>query len=369
MDSDSSNDNTNNSTIMSRLAEGRFVLIAEIGVNYYDIATKEGITPMEAAKLMIREAKEAGIHAVKFQTYKAGTLAAKASPYYWDITEEPTQSQYELFKKFDSFGLGEYRELKEYSDEIGIEFLSTAFDYDSADYLDELMNVYKISSSDLSNLPFIEHQAKKNKPILLSVGASNLPEIEAAVDTIRAVSDQPIVLLHCVLEYPTPLKDANLLKILSLKRQFPELYTGYSDHTKPTDNCDVIKTAYNLGALCVEKHFTLDKTLKGNDHYHAMDPDDAKAILASIDRMDMIRGDGRLRCLDTEGAARKNARRSLVSLANIAKGDVITREMLTFKRPGTGISPDKIDTVIGCTAACDIDEDTIIQENMLIHGK
>lgn len=367
MDSDSSNDimNTTNSTIMNRLAEGKFVLIAEIGVNYYDIATKEGITPMEAAKLMIREAKEAGIHAVKFQTYKAGTLAAKASPYYWDITEEPTQSQYELFKKFDSFGYDEYKELKEYCDGIGIEFLSTAFDYDSADYLDELMEVYKISSSDLSNLPFIEHQAKKNKPILMSVGASNLPEIEAAVDTIRRVSEQPIVLLHCVLEYPTPLKDANLLKILSLKRQFPEHYIGYSDHTKPTDSCDVIKTAYNLGALCVEKHFTLDKTLKGNDHYHAMDPDDAKRILKSIEEMDLIRGSGELNCLETEMTARANARRSIVSDGAIPAGTVITESMLTFKRPGTGISPDRLFEVVGKVACVDIEDDTIISEEML----
>ena len=367
MDSDSSNggsNNTGNSTIMSRLEDGKFVLIAEIGVNYYDIATKEGITPLEAAKLMIREAKEAGIHAVKFQTYKAGTLAAKASPYYWDITEEPTQSQYELFKKFDSFGYEEYKELKEYSDEIGIEFLSTAFDYDSADYLDELMEVYKISSSDLSNLPFIEHQAKKNKPILLSVGASNLPEIEAAVDTIRRVSEQPIVLLHCVLEYPTPLEDANLLKILSLKRQFPELIIGYSDHTKPTDNCDIIKTAYNLGALCIEKHFTLDKTLKGNDHYHAMDPEDAKRILKGIEELDIIRGSGELNCLETEMTARANARRSIVSDGLIPKGTVITDSMLTFKRPGTGISPDRIEEIVGKVAAVDIEDDTILTLDM-----
>ncbi|MCR5421615.1 MAG: N-acetylneuraminate synthase family protein [Lachnospiraceae bacterium] len=362
MDSDSC---TCNSRIMERLKENKFVLIAEIGVNYYDIAAKEKITPMEAAKRMVEEAKDAGIHAVKFQTYKAGTLAAKASPYYWDITEEPTTSQYELFKKFDGFGYEEYKELKEYCDEIDIEFLSTAFDYESADYLDELMNVYKISSSDLSNLPFIEYQAKKNKPIIMSVGASDLYEIEAAVDTIRRVSEQPVVLMHCVLEYPTPLKDANLLKILSLKRQFPELYIGYSDHTKPTVNCDVIKTAYNLGAQCVEKHFTLDKTLKGNDHYHAMDPEDAVRILQGIKELDIIRGSGDINCLETEMTARANARRSIIADGNILKGTIITDSMLTFKRPGTGISPDKLYTVVGKTAAVDIEDDTIITEDML----
>ncbi len=352
------------STIVKRLREGRFVLIAEIGVNYYDIAKERGISNMEAAKLMIKEAAGAGIHAVKFQTYKAGTLAAKASPYYWDITEEPTRSQYELFQKFDSFGYEEYKELKEYSDSIGTEFLSTAFDFESADYLDELMNVYKISSSDLSNIPFIEYQAKKDKPVLLSVGASNEDEIVRAVDAIRRNTDAPIVLLHCVLEYPTPLCDANLLKIATLKERFPDVYIGYSDHTKPTDDCDVIKTAYNLGAQLVEKHFTLNKTLKGNDHYHAMDPDDARAILASIDRLDMIRGNGSLVSLETESAARSNARRSVVSSQFIEKGCVITKDMLTFKRPGTGISPGRIDTIIGKTAVVDIEDDTILQEDM-----
>jgi N-acetylneuraminate synthase len=171
--------------------------------------------------------------------------------------------------------------------------------------------------------------------------------------------------MHCVLEYPTPLKDANLLKILSLKRQFPEHYIGYSDHTKPTDNCDVIKTAYNLGALCVEKHFTLDKTLKGNDHYHAMDPEDAKKILESIQEMDLIRGSGDLNCLETEMTARANARRSIVADGSIPAGTVITESMLTFKRPGTGISPDKLFEVVGKAAAVDIEDDTILTPEML----
>ncbi len=354
------------SVICERLKNRQFVLIAEVGVNYYDIAVKENITPMEAAKLMICKAKEAGIHAVKFQTYKAETLAAKASPSYWDTTEEPTTSQYELFKKFDSFGYREYKELKEYADSLEIEFLSTAFDYESADYLDELMQVYKISSSDLSNLPFIEHQAKKNKPILMSVGASELTEIEAAIDAIRKHNDQMIVLMHCVLEYPTPFADANLNKITSLARQFPDLVIGYSDHTKPTDDCDVIKTAYNLGALCVEKHYTLDKTLTGNDHYHGMDPEDAKRILSGIAYLDIIRGSGEVKCLETEQTARKNARRSIVSATVIPEGTVITEEMLTFKRPGTGISPSNISEIIGMTAAITIEEDTILQNEMLL---
>ena len=350
--------------ILDRIKEKKFTLIAEIGVNYYDIAKKMEITPMKAAKLMVREAKEAGIHAVKFQTYKANTLAAKQSPYYWDIKEEPTKSQYELFKKFDMFGYEEYKELSTYCKNIDIEFLSTAFDVESADYLESLMNVYKISSSDLSNLPFIEYQAKKNKPILLSAGASNEEEIDKAIETIRKVNSQPIVLLHCVLEYPTPYEHANLNKIVSLKNKYKDIFIGYSDHTKPDECYDIIKTAYNLGALVIEKHFTLDKTLKGNDHYHAMDPKDAKKIIEGIKFIDMIRGTYELKCLESEKVARSNARRSIVSLGEIKKGTKISKENLTFKRPGTGISPSEIDNILGRTAKIDIQDDTILSYTM-----
>lgn len=205
------------SKIIERALAHKVVLIAEIGVNYYDIAKKMNISNMEAAKLMIKEAKDAGIHAVKFQTYKADTLAAKDSPSYWDTTEETTTSQHELFQKFDQFGEKEYQELKDYSDEIGIEFLSTAFDIESADYLDKMMDVYKVSSSDMNNLPFVEYQAKKNKPMLISVGAANEDEIDRMIATVRKVNNQPLCILHCVLEYPTPYEHANLNKIVSLK--------------------------------------------------------------------------------------------------------------------------------------------------------
>jgi len=354
-----------NNTIMERLGKGEFVLIAEIGVNYYDIATKLNISLMEAAKFMVLSAKNAGIHAVKFQTYKAGTLAAKKSPSYWDTSEEPTTSQYELFQKFDHFGEAEYKELHSFCERIGIEFCSTPFDVDSADYLNPLMNVYKISSSDLSNLPFIEYMAKKNKPIILSIGASNEDEIHKAVKTIEKYNNKKITLLHCVLEYPTPYEHANLAKIRTLKEKFPQCYIGYSDHTKPDAGSDVIKTAYLLGAQVVEKHFTLDKKLVGNDHYHAMDPHDAEEILKAVAYVQKLSGQGELSCLETEAAARKNARRSLVAVCAIAKGMVITRHMLTFKRPGTGISPSEIEQVIGRKAAIDIPEDEILTQDMI----
>lgn len=353
------------SVILERIHDGKFVLIAEIGVNYYDIAVQEGITPMQAAKMMVREAKSAGIHAVKFQSYKADTLAAKASPSYWDISEESETSQYNLFKKFDSFGEKEYKELARYCEEIGIEFLSTAFDINSADYLLDFMNVYKISSSDLNNLPFVEYQAKKGKPIMLSVGASDSEEIDRTVSLIRKYNNSKLILMHCVLEYPTPYEHANLNKICTLKQKYPDCIIGYSDHTKPDSTYEVLKTAYNLGAGVIEKHFTLNKELKGNDHYHAMDVHDAKEIIRAMEQIDILRGSGELRCLESEQTARQNARRSVVTSCDIKKGTILTGEMLTFKRPGTGISASELGSLVGRKCIVDLDKDTIMQYEFL----
>jgi sialic acid synthase SpsE len=353
------------SKLVDRIESGKFTLIAEIGVNYYDIAAERGISNMEAAKLMCREAKDAGIHAVKFQTYKAETLAAAESPSYWDTSEEPTMSQRELFKKFDSFGEAEYREIADYCSELGIDFCSTAFDFESADYLDSMMDVYKVSSSDLTNLPFIEHQAKKGKPMIMSVGAGVLDEMKAAVAAARRWNSEPLVLCHCVLEYPTPYEDANLSRIRSLKAEFPDLIIGYSDHCKPDTCADVIKAAYVLGAHVVEKHFTLNKTLPGNDHYHAMDPDDARKIISGVEFVETLLGKADLGFSETEAAARLNARRSIVSAVDIPEDTVITEDMLTFKRPGTGISPQDINKIIGCKAAVSIAEDTTIVTEMI----
>lgn len=226
------------------------------------------------------------------------------------------------------------------------------------------MEVYKISSSDLNNLPFVEYQAKKGKPILLSVGASEAGEIDRALACIRKYSRERIVLMHCVLEYPTPYSHANLNKIISLKERYPGLAVGYSDHTKPDACADVIKTAYNLGAQVVEKHFTLDKTIPGNDHYHAMDPEDARNILEGIAFLEKIRGSYGIQPLESEKTARRNARRSLISAGEIKKGTLVEEGMLTYKRPGTGISPEELGKLVGRRAKEDIPEDTILQWGM-----
>lgn len=330
-------------------------IIAEAGVNH------EG--SMELAKRLIDEAKEGGADAIKFQSYKAETLASKNSPYYWDISKEPTRSQYELFKKYDRFWKKEYEELKKYCDQVGIEFMSTPFDIESATFLNDLMDVFKISSSDITNLPFIEYQCQFGKPIILSTGASYLWEIQEAIDVIEKYGN-PLILMHCVLNYPTPNKNANLGMIWGLRKHFPEYIIGYSDHTLP-QNMEVIHTAVLLGASVIEKHFTFDKTLPGNDHYHAMDKEDLKLFRKKWEFTRDLLGTFNVTALPDEELARKNARRSLVAAKYIPKGKVIEISDLTWKRPAHGISAKYINEVIGKKALIDIQEDDILKWNML----
>lgn len=336
-------------------------IIAEAGVNYYDIAKKEKIEPYDAALLMIDAAVESGADAIKFQSYKAENLASIDSPPYWDTTKEPTHSQFELFSKFDKFNKEDYENLSNYCKKKNIIFLSTPFDFDSADYLEQMMPVYKISSSDITTIPFIKHIAKKKKPILLSTGASTIEEIEVAISSIISCENHDISILHCVLNYPTKYSDANLGMISSYRSLFPEYIIGYSDHTMPDPEMLVLTTAFLLGARILEKHFTLDKTLSGNDHYHAMDPKDLKKVRKNIHFIKNLLGDGTKSRLDNEASARINARRSIVASKYIPQNTVITADMVTFKRPGTGISPTMIDIVVGSTSIEDIQKDEIIK--------
>lgn len=199
-------------------------IIAEAGVNH------EG--NIDIAKRLIDEAYEGGANAIKFQTYKAEAIASKNSPAYWDLKKESTQSQFELFQKYDKFWKSEYEELKKHCDKVGIEFLSTSFDVESARFLNDLMDVFKISSSDITNKPFIEYICHFDKPIILSTGASYLHEIQEAVSWIE-VYGNPLALLHCVLNYPTLDENANLGMIFDLRQRFPNKIIGYSDHTLP----------------------------------------------------------------------------------------------------------------------------------------
>ena len=330
-------------------------MIAEVGVNH------EG--SMATAKRLVDEAKEGGAHAVKFQSYKAETLASKHSPAYWDTTKEPTESQFDLFKKHDSFWKEEMQELKNYCDKVGIEFMSTPFDVESAEFLNEMMDVFKISSSDITNKPFIEYICSFEKPIILSTGASDLEEVHDAVNWIKPF-DVPLALLHCVLNYPTADKNANLGMIIGLKEAFPNNIIGYSDHTLPKD-MKVCEMATLLGSVIIEKHFTHDKSLPGNDHYHAMDKEDLKKFNANLETAFKILGNFKIEALADEEKSRLNARRSLVAAKDIPKGKIIEKSDLTFKRPAHGISPKYIDDVVGKEAKVDIMEDDIIKKDLI----
>jgi sialic acid synthase SpsE len=330
-------------------------VIAEAGVNH------EG--SLDVARRLIYEAADGGADAIKFQTYRADTIAVKNSPAYWDLNSEPTTSQHALFSKYDSFWKGEFEQLKSWCDQANIEFLSTPFDLESAMFLNDLMSVFKISSSDITNKPFIQFIAGFGKPLLISTGASNLDEVDQALTWIDA-EKTPISLMHCILNYPTPDEWANLAMIRGLKKRYSSLVIGYSDHTLPAD-MESLHTAWLVGAQILEKHFTHDKSLPGNDHYHAMDTRDLKKFREKVTRSLMLLGSEDKQALIHEESARQNARRSLVTAVPIKAGTVLTKEMLTWKRPADGISPARIDQVVGRKVVVDIASDQIIYPKYL----
>jgi len=340
-------------------------LIAEIGVNFYDTARVMNITPLEAAKLYVKEVADAGIDCAKFQSYKAETIVSKNSPAYWDTTKEATKTQYELFQKFDSFGKDEYQLLSDYAHSLGIDFTSTPFDYDSADYLYDMVDFYKISSSDFSNLPFIKYIGAKGKPVVISVGASYLSEVDEGIRALKESGCKDITILHCVLSYPTDPKNANLRIIETLKKDFPDVKVGFSDHVAPDETMMTLAVAYMLGAEVIEKHFTLDKTLPGNDHYHAGNPEDFKKAIRNFKWIDEVLGSPEKTVLECERVPRREARRSLVLTRDMKAGEVIKKEDLMPKRPGTGISPIYTDIVIGRKVLKDLEEDTILTWDMI----
>jgi len=325
-------------------------LIAEAGVNH------EG--SLDLARRLIDEAKEGGANAIKFQTYKASTIASKDSPSYWDLSKEPTDSQYKLFQKYDKFWKSEFEALAKHCKDVDIEFLSTPFDIESARFLNDLMPVFKVSSSDLNNKPFINFLCEFGKPIILSTGASYLWEVEQSLSWIQAHGNS-VALLHCILNYPTDDANANLAMIKGLTRKFPDQLIGYSDHTLPKD-MKTMEVATLLGARIIEKHFTHDKTLPGNDHYHAMDKQDLKRFHARMDTSLELLGSFNRMPLSTEKISRANARRSLVAARSIPAGRTIVDDDITWKRPSTGIDPREYEKLLGKAALRNIAEDTVL---------
>jgi sialic acid synthase SpsE len=321
-------------------------IIAEIGVNH-ECSIKKAIELIDAAK-------EGGADAVKFQAYKAELIASKKSPAYWNTKKEKTKNQYDLFKKYDKFEYEDFYKIYKYCNSINIEFLCTPFDHNSANYLNKLVKVFKISSSDITNKPLIKLISSFNKPIILSVGASDLTEIKKALSWIK--NKNKTVIMHCVLNYPTLNKNAQLKSIELLKKEFKNNIIGYSDHTLPGDLTN-LTTAWLLGAKVIEKHFTVDKKKVGNDHYHSMDKKDLILFNNKIKNIIEIIGKNSIGHLSSEKISRKNARRGIYSNRFIAKGSRIEALDLICKRPSSGIEPEFFKHLIGKKIKKSLDKD------------
>ncbi len=338
---------------------GQPYVIAEIGVNH------EG--SLDVAKRLIELAATGGANAAKFQSYKADTLASKNSPAYWDLTKESTTSQHELFKKFDSFGPAEFEALSFHAKKFGIDFLSTPFDDAAVDYLTPLVPFFKIASADITNTPLLRRVGRTRKPVLLSTGASSVDEIDSALATLEGSGASEIVLLHCILNYPTENSNAHLRMITGLRHRYPDRLIGYSDHTIPEPGMTSLITAWLLGAVVLEKHFTNDKTLPGNDHYHAMDKDDLRNFCRRVNEISDLLGDATNKSpIDTEEISRLNARRSIVTARSLPIGHQLVEDDLTCKRPGTGVSPSHWDAIVGRSTSRELDEDHVLQWDDLV---
>ena len=338
---------------------GRPYVIAEIGVNH------EG--SLATAKQLIELAHQGGAHAAKFQSYKANTLASKQSPAYWDTTKEATLSQHELFQKYDNFGAAEYIELAAHAKKVGINFISTPFDDEAVDYLAPLVSFYKIASADITNIPLLRRVARTGKPVVLSTGASTLDEVDGALKTLGTAGATDIALLHCILNYPCEDINAHVRMIGGLQDRYPNHIIGYSDHTVPDAEMTAMSIAYAMGAVVLEKHFTHDKTLPGNDHYHAMDVNDLSRFMKRINTIADMLGEQRDKHpISTEDIARLNARRSIVIAKNLPAGHVVTEADITYKRPGTGVSPLHWDEVIGMRTKKALNEDDVLTWDDLV---
>ncbi len=267
-----------------------------------------------------------------------------------------------MFKKYDGFEIKDYRNLYSYCKKKKIDFLSTPFDEDAVDFLEPMVPYFKIASADITNFPLLKKIGQKKKITFLSTGASNIKEIKNAINILKKNGSPMIVLLHCILNYPTKTNLANLKMISHLRSNFPKNLIGYSDHTLPSKQMESLTAAYLLGAKVLEKHFTLNKLKKGNDHYHSMDYFDLLEFNKKIKIFNSLIGNSKTKIpLSEEMISRKNARRSIVVKKFIQKGEKISEKKLIAKRPGTGISPMYWKKILGKKATKNLKEDEIIK--------
>ncbi|KQM12068.1 hypothetical protein AOA80_04435 [Methanomassiliicoccales archaeon RumEn M1] len=338
-----------------------------VGVGELPYIIAEGATNhnnrLDLGLRLIREAHSAGAHAIKFQTYTAEGLVTKTAPRFWDMADKDNKAegtQFDAYTKVDKLSEDAYREMKRYADEIGIDFFSTPFDEKSAEFLETLdVQMYKIASCDVTNIPFLKYIARLDKPIFLSTGISNIGEVQEAVDAIREEGNDKIVLMHCTIKYPTPYENVNLRAMQTMQTVFPDIPIGLSDHSI---GIEIPLAAIALGATCIEKHYTFDKNAElSSDHWLAVDTAELGDLVRMSRHIHVAMGSSVKKMDSSEHLGKLYARRSLVANRDIHEGEIIAREDISIKRPGTGIAPKYLDLIVGSRASRMIEEDQVIQ--------
>ncbi len=331
-------------------------VVAEAGVNH-------NCDPALGRRL-IEGAQAAGADAIKFQSYEAGQIATRTAPRYWVEPDDPAGTQWDTFDRLDKLSHEAFRSLLAHARSVGLTAFSTPFDDLAVDRLAELdVPAFKIASADLTCRPLVERTARVGRPMILSTGTCTLGEVEEAIEVCRAAGNEEVVLLHCTLKYPCPPEGINLRMMEHLMRAFPGIPVGLSDHSL---GIAVPTAAVALGACMIEKHFTVDKALSGSpDHHLSADPAEMRSLIEAVRAVEKALGKSEKGVEPLEREAFRFARRSVTSAVAIARGTVVERNMLTYKRPGTGISPRFFDLVVGRVARVDIPADTTITWEMV----
>jgi N,N'-diacetyllegionaminate synthase len=326
-------------------------VIAEAGVNHNG--------SLDLAFKLIDAAKDAGADAVKFQTFRAEDLATESAhkAAYQQRTTSSAETQFEMLKRLE-LDAGAHRRLIEYCGKVGIQFLSSPFDLDSADLLERMgVPLYKIPSGEITNLPYLRHIARKGKPLIVSTGMSTLGEVEEAIQTLRDSGATDITLLHCVTEYPAPFDEINLRAMHTMHEAFG-LPVGYSDHSP---GIEIAIAAVALGAVVIEKHFTLDRSLPGPDHAASLEPAELRQMVTSIRHVQAAMGTGVKAPAKCEIPNISVARKSLVAARPLSAGHRIEPEDLAIKRPGNGIAPRQQQDLVGRTLRVDVKKDELLR--------
>jgi N,N'-diacetyllegionaminate synthase len=328
----------------------RVFIIAEAGVNHNG--------SLDLALQLVDAAKASGADAVKFQTFKADLLATRSAhkAAYQDRTTAKEETQLQMLRRLE-LDEAAHKRLIEYCDKVGIQFLSSPFDMQSADLLNSMnLPKFKVPSGEITNVPFLEHIARKRRPVILSTGMSTLGEVEEAVHALQSSGCSELTLLHCVTEYPAPYNEVNLRAMQTLKAAFG-LPVGYSDHTP---GIEIAVAAVALGAEVIEKHFTLDRSLPGPDHAASLEPAELRAMVDAIRHVEAALGTGRKIPAPCEVANISVARKSVVASRALPAGHKLEASDLEIKRPGNGLSPKSLSALVGRTLRVAVDKDKMI---------